>query len=120
MPARPPVGRGVPVHVGGLPFAALLAAQVHGNEVLALLLAGWKVACAIPSGWRMCSSKYASSFAPLTASTTSPSQSVLVPYSTFVPESATSGAVNASALPERVLPVPVNASQRTMSAFQNQ
>ena len=45
---------------------------------------------------------------------------MLVPYSTFVPGSATSGAVNASAVPASVLPVPVLASQRTRSAFQNQ
>ena len=45
---------------------------------------------------------------------------MLIPYSIFVPGSATSGAVNASCVPASALPVPVSDSQLTMSAFQNQ
>ena len=45
---------------------------------------------------------------------------MLIPYSTRVPGSATSGAVNASSVPASELPVLVIDSQRTMSAFQNQ
>ena len=74
----------------------------------------------MPSGPRMCSAKYASSDWPLAASTTRPSQSVLMPYSNCVPGSATSGAAKIAFEPESTLGVPVAASQRTMSAFQNQ
>jgi hypothetical protein len=57
---------------------------------------------------------------PLTASTTLPSQSVLIPYSNFVPGSATNGAVKMTFEPDDTLGVPVTDSQRTRSAFQNQ
>ncbi len=61
-----------------------------------------------------------SSVWPLAASITLPSQSVLMPYSNIVPGSATSGAVKMTLSPESTFGVPVAASQRTMSAFQNQ
>jgi len=57
---------------------------------------------------------------PLAASTTLPSQSVLMPYSSRVPGSATSGALKITLEPESTFGVFVEASQRTRSAFQNQ
>ena len=74
----------------------------------------------MPSGPRMCSAKYASSDWPLAASTTRPSQSVLMPYSYCVPGSATSGEAKIAFDPESTLGVPVASSQRTMSALKNQ
>ena len=56
----------------------------------------------------------------MTASTTLPSQSMLMPYSNFVPGSATNGALNASAEPGTTFGMPVTFSYLTMSAFQNQ
>ena len=79
-----------------------------------------KVVASIPSGPVMPSLTATSSVTPLAASMTLPSQSALMPYSNLVPGSATSGAVKIELTPERTLGVPVTASQRTMSAFQNQ
>jgi hypothetical protein len=61
-----------------------------------------------------------SSVTPPAASITRPSQSTLMPYSNLVPGSAISGAVKISARPESTFETPLAASQRRMSAFQNQ
>jgi len=61
-----------------------------------------------------------SSVTPLAASTTLPSQSVLMPYSNRVPGSATSGAWKITLNPESTFGMPVTDSQRTRSEFQNQ
>ena len=58
----------------------------------------------------MLTRKYASSGCPLTASTTFPSQSTLMPYSKRVPGSESMGAVNALLLPGRMFGVPVTCS----------
>jgi hypothetical protein len=55
----------------------------------------------------MFSSTKSASDAPLTASTTRPSQSVLMPYSKRSPGSKSSGDLNTSALPGRTFGTPV-------------
>ena len=74
----------------------------------------------IPSGPVTPSLMTTSSVVPATASTTRPSQSVLIPYSNRVPGSATSGARKAAMSPGTTLGRPVTCSYFTMSAFQNQ
>lgn len=61
-----------------------------------------------------------SSVTLLAASITRPSQSMLMPHTNLVPGSAISGAVKISARPESTFETPVAASQRRMSAFQNE
>jgi hypothetical protein len=61
-----------------------------------------------------------SSFIPLAASITFPSQSRLMPYSSLVPGSATIGALKIAFRPESTFGTPVAASHLTTSAFQNQ
>lgn len=61
-----------------------------------------------------------SSGRPAAASTTRPSQSVLMPYSNRVPGSATSGAVKITSEPESTFGVPVTDSQRCRPSSKNQ
>ncbi len=61
-----------------------------------------------------------SSVTPLAASTTFPSQSMLIPYSNLVPGSASIGAVKMTLEPDSTVGVPVAASHRWRSALQNQ
>jgi len=68
------------------------------------------VVLVMPSGPVMLARKYASSDCPLTASTTRPSQSTLIPYSKRVPGSNSSGEVNMASVPGRIFGVPVTCS----------
>jgi hypothetical protein len=57
---------------------------------------------------------------PLTASTTRPSQSVLIPYTNRAPGSATIGALKITSEPDSTFGVPVARSQANTPELQNQ
>ena len=74
----------------------------------------------MPSGPVMPSLIATSSATPEAASTTLPSQSVLMPYCQHVPGSAVSGAVKMTLAPDSTFGVPVADSQRTTSSLKIQ